>query len=71
MILISSLLFKVDSARLMSGRCCHTQQPHCGESSNNAHFTNRNSTGSTNSSQTSSGFESSKVCLLNLIYFHL
>nr|CAD2135654.1 unnamed protein product [Meloidogyne enterolobii] len=53
--------FHVGSARLiMNGRCCQTQQPHGIEKSNKVNYTNRNSTGSTNSSQTSSGFESSK-----------
>ena len=54
--------FLVGSARLiMNSRCCQTQQPHGVEKSNKVNYTNRNSTGSTNSSQTSSGFESSKV----------
>uniref|UniRef100_A0A915NSK7 SAM domain-containing protein n=1 Tax=Meloidogyne floridensis TaxID=298350 RepID=A0A915NSK7_9BILA len=54
--------FPVGSARLiMNGRCCQAQQPHGVEKSNKVNYTNRNSTGSTNSSQTSSGFESSKV----------
>uniref|UniRef100_A0A915P197 SAM domain-containing protein n=1 Tax=Meloidogyne floridensis TaxID=298350 RepID=A0A915P197_9BILA len=44
----------------MNSRCCQTQQPHGVEKSNKVNYTNRNSTGSTNSSQTSSGFESSK-----------
>nr|CAD2192975.1 unnamed protein product [Meloidogyne enterolobii] len=53
--------FPVGSARLiMNGRCCQAQQPHGVEKSNKVNYTNRNSTGSTNSSQTSSGFESSK-----------
>jgi len=52
----------------MNGRCCQAQQPHGVEKSNKVNYTNRNSTGSTNSSQTSSGFESSKVGIFwNLI----